>query len=493
MINPIKHLYFQAGLNADSVATRRLGGALTYGQLLTLVRGIACKLRARGIKPGQVVVTCLKSQYTDWIFNLAVMHEAAVTCSNHGFMAFPAELEPDFVVTERLLPDHSMDGQIVIDDAWLQDLPAVPEDFSPESYGSEDGLFRLVLTSGTTGQSKIVGLTVGEMYARYSGNPSASGPTQREFCFLALSTLVGFKEAFSHLMWGATFFHAASYQEVVKLVEAYRIECLCGSPIQLAGLLAEMERTMTRLPSLKVVWYGGGEASPRLVEKMRRDLCPSVICRYGSTEVGGVAMFCVHDPAVQKGMVGYIVPEATIQIVDANHMTMGIGEEGAIRIKSRGMATGYYKNPSETRRSFLDGWFYPGDRGRTLKSGALILSGRVSELINRGGIKIDPMDIDSCVQDYPGVKDAAAFSFENLLGLEDVCVAVVVEDGCDINELQKHAARMLGADKCPSVFLRVSDLPRNPMGKPMRKQLRDQLGEGLRRTLQQRSRASTPK
>jgi acyl-coenzyme A synthetase/AMP-(fatty) acid ligase len=493
MINPIKYLYFHARLNADSVATRRLGGALTYGQLLTLVRGIAYKLRERGVKPGQVVVTCLKSQYTDWIFNLAAMHEAAVTCSNHGFMPFPQELDAGLVITERPLQDYPQDGQIVVDDPWLQGLPTVPEDFSPVSYGSEDSLFRLVLTSGTTGQSKIVGLTVGETYTRCSGNPSASGPTQKEFCFLALSTLVGFKEAFIRLQWGGTFFHAASYQDVIRLVEAYQIECLCGSPIQLAGLVAELERTMTRLPSLKLVWYGGGEASPRLVDHLRRDLCSNVICRYGSTEVGGVSTFCVHDPAAQKGMAGYVVPEVTVQIVDENREILGAGEEGTIRIKSLGMAAGYYNNPGETQRSFLNGWFYPGDRGRILENGALILSGRTGELINRGGIKIDPMDIDYCVQNYPGVKDAAAFGFENLLGLADVCVAVVAEDGCDINELQRYSGRTLGVDRSPSVFLRIQEIPRNQMGKPMRRQMQDQLSEGLRRMLQQRSRASASK
>ncbi|HWQ10979.1 MAG TPA: fatty acid--CoA ligase family protein [Holophaga sp.] len=489
MKNPIEYLYFRTRYNGGAVATQRLGGGLSNAQFLAMVRGIACKLRNAGVGPRQLVVTCLKNPHTDWILTLALMHEAVVTCSNHGYTPLPAGLSPDLVITERVMPDVPAGSQLVIDEAWLRELPAVPGDFAAQRYEADDSLFRVVLTSGTTGQSKMVGLTLAQFLGNCAHNFSPTGGPSRTFCFLALSTQLGFKEAFIRYLWGAPFYYALSYQEAINLVDAFQIECITGSPIQIAGLVEELQRTSRRLTSLKNIYYGGGEASPSLINSMRRDLCTNVTCAYGSTEAGSTARFLVQDPDLQPGMVGYVVPEAEVQIVGADQEVLETGEEGLIRIRSTYMVQGYYNNPEETKRCFRDGWFYPGDRGRLLANGALVLAGRASELINRGGIKIDPAELDRCLQDCPGVKDAAAFSFENLQNTEDVCMALVVEDGFDFDALRSRVARMLGRDRSPAVFLRVQEIPRNQMGKPQRKQMREQLGENLRQILRRQGTA----
>lgn len=479
-MNPIQYLYFRAKFHSDSVAIRRLGSVLTYAQLLVLVRRMACKLRQLGIRPNQVVVTCLIQQQTDWTMALALMHEGVVTCSNHGFAPVPEDLEADFIITEKVVPGSSHGKTLLVDEAWLKDLPAVPEDFGPLSYGSGASLFRLVLTSGTTGQSKVVGLSVGEFLSRCMDNTQPTPPGSKAVCLFGLSTMLGFMAAFNSLLWGVTYYHANYFKEVINLIDAFQIEYLSGSPNQLAGVIEELQWTSKRLTSLVMVCYGGGEVSPSLLDKMRRDLCPNVTCRYGSTEAGGVSMLLVHDPNCQRGMAGYVLPEAEVQIVDASHTALTFNEEGQIRIKTPSLVKGYYNNPRETSRSFKDGWFYPGDRGKFLKNGLLILLGRESELINRGGVKVDPMAIDRCIQDFPGVQDAAAFSFENHLGLVDICVAMVVQNEFDLKALQKHIIAALGIDRDPSVFMRIKEIPRNQMGKPLRKQLQDSFGEGLR-------------
>ena len=186
-------------------------------------------------------------------------------------------------------------------------------------------------------------------------------------------------------------------------------------------------------------------------------------------------------------MVGYVVPEAEVQVVGPDDAVLGTGEEGLIRIRTSYMVQGYYNDPEETRRCFRDGWFYPGDRGKFLASGALILAGRAGELINRGGIKIDPVELDRCILDFPGVMDAAAFSFENLENVEDVGVALTVAEGFDFGALREHVVRLLGRDRSPAVLLRVQAIPRNQMGKPQRKLMRERLGESLRQILRRRS------
>ena len=264
MKNPIEHLYFRTRFSGGAMAVQRLGGGLSNAQFLAIVRGVACKLRNAGVGPRQVVATCLKNPHTDWTVTMALMHEAVVTCSNHGYAPLPAGLAPDLVITERALPEVPAERQLVIDEAWLRDLPEVPGDFAAKSYDREDSLFRIVLTSGTTGQSKIVAYAMDQFLKSCANNFSPTGGPSRSLCFLALSTSRGFKEAFIRYQWGAPFYYALSHPEAINLVDACRIESLIASPIQIADLVAELRRDVAA-PDLRegcLLHGGGSRAQP---------------------------------------------------------------------------------------------------------------------------------------------------------------------------------------------------------------------------------------
>jgi len=135
------------------------------------------------------------------------------------------------------------------------------------------------------------------------------------------------------------------------------------------------------------------------------------------------------------------------------------------------MACEYFRDPEESRKFFRDGWFYPGDRGRLLADGLLVLSGRESELINCGGVKIDAALIDQSLLDHEGVIDAAAFGIEGKTGIQEVAAALVVADGFDFEALHAALLAKLGKVGAPQQFFRVKEIPRNEMGKVMRTQL----------------------
>ena len=136
------------------------------------------------------------------------------------------------------------------------------------------------------------------------------------------------------------------------------------------------------------------------------------------------------------------------------------------------MACEYFKNPEATAKCFKDGWFYPGDRGRLNKNGLLFLTGRQSEIINHGGVKIDPVTIDEHLLAYPGIEDAAAFGFMGKSGFEQVATALVAKEDFDIPALHSGLVKKFGAPVC---FVRVKQIPRNQMGKVVRGQLRGRL------------------
>jgi acyl-CoA synthetase (AMP-forming)/AMP-acid ligase II len=179
-------------------------------------------------------------------------------------------------------------------------------------------------------------------------------------------------------------------------------------------------------------------------------------------------------------MAGYVVPEAQVQIVNDEHRPLDPGEEGTLRVRSSSMVRGYYKNPEETGRSYRDGWFYPGDRARLLQNGMLILTGREGELINRGGVKVSPVEIDNLIQGYNGILDAATFGYENNSGLEDICAAVVVAKDFNMELFRAHLAQLLTKYQNPSLIIRLKEIPRNQMGKPLRRQMCEQYGDMLR-------------
>jgi acyl-coenzyme A synthetase/AMP-(fatty) acid ligase len=257
----------------------------------------------------------------------------------------------------------------------------------------------------------------------------------------------------------------------IQLCSAFNPECLSGSPHQFSALLKELRNTSRRLPSLKLAWYAGAQASSALVHEMRRTLCPNVACVYGSTEVGAISSCFVHDASYQPEMAGYLLPDVVAQIVDDADNVLRVGCEGIIRVKSLSMARGYHGHKAETLRVYHDGWFYPGDRGKLSEDGVLELTGRHSEIINRGGAKIDPFQIDVVAQSYPGVIDAASFRYEDEQGLEDICLAVVASEHFNWDGLSQHLRGALAPGGRPSSYVRVSTIPRNAVGKVMRNQL----------------------
>ena len=480
MLNLIDHLYFRAKFQPDAIALQSLNSSISNRMLLMLVQKVARKLRERGVKPGHVVVTCLPEKNIDWIVTLALFHEATVTCSNHGYSQIPSELDVDYFVTKRSIPHFHLDKTIVVDPEWFKQDPTQQTDTDPVSYESEESLCRLVLTSGTTGQRKVVPLTISQVESRvksYVGRWSSYGS---EVNVMALSTYGGFNVALGNLLAGTPLYYANSASDLLVLLDQFQVGFLAGSPAQLANLINEIQKTSFRLTSLKAVRYGGGPASARLINNIQSILCPNVIDSYSSTEAGNICAHLAHTAREIGGAAGYPLPNVEIQVVDENGLILGFNQEGAVRVKTPYMVHGYFNNTEKTMVFFKAGWFFPGDRGKILKDGMLVLCGREGELINRGGIKIDPGSIDPMICDFEGVEDAAVFGAESFSGVEELCVALVVTDRFQIKQLKENLIRSLGQARAPSFFFRVKKIPRNEMGKPLRHELTRMLEETVK-------------
>ena len=144
------------------------------------------------------------------------------------------------------------------------------------------------------------------------------------------------------------------------------------------------------------------------------------------------------------------------------------GEEGDIRYRGQGLASGYAGDDSDG--SFRAGWFSPGDQGHLTSEGALVLHGRTAEIVNVGGVKVDPAAVDAAVDGFPGVFDAGTFLIEQVPGVPELGLAIVAEASCDLRALDRLLRQRLPG-KHPTVFGQVSVIPRNRMGKVERTRL----------------------
>jgi acyl-coenzyme A synthetase/AMP-(fatty) acid ligase len=462
----LEHLAFRAKLDPQGIALCDSRRSMNFSRLLTITRNVAAKLRTAGIRPGQTVVTVFPDRYWDWIFTLALLHEATVTCSlGAPPTSSDSSLDPAWIITTRDHPSEH-DRHLVVDKEWMEDIWKSASNIEHQPYASASARARIVLTSGTTGSRKAVALTIGQVMAR-SLQVLGSTPVMSSFNLMAMSTVGGFTSAVARLINGTPVYCASHIDELIEVIERFSVQDLVASPIQLSHLIDQLERRAKPLSGIKRVRYAGSSASPTLLQRIQQYLSTNVYNVYGSTEASATCMYKPTD-STDPRVIGYPEPGVTLEIVDDDDRKLGLGQEGNIRIRTVLMADGYL-NTLEHQKAFRDGWFYPGDRGLEMPDGLIVSAGRSNEVINMGGIKIDPTAIDHFLLSLPGIRDAAAFSTVGERGQPLVMAAIVTEAHTpDLDDLSRRLSQRLGNAVSSAALVQVSAIPRNQMGKVLR-------------------------
>ena len=199
------------------------------------------------------------------------------------------------------------------------------------------------------------------------------------------------------------------------------------------------------------------------------------------TPVSGIELFCALEEQVGKWKVNPggglehfgFVPNVRVEVVDDHGQPVPPGEQGEIRVFSDRQSEGYLGDPDATARAFRDGGFYPGDLGRLLPDGMLLVDGRVDDRMDLGGMKFLPELLEEVAFAYPGVKDAAAYAAPDAAGLDVCWLAVASAGDLDRQGLADHIAR--SGRGLPEVrFAWIDTIPRNAMGKAERRRLREE-------------------
>ena len=209
---------------------------------------------------------------------------------------------------------------------------------------------------------------------------------------------------------------------------------------------------------------------PEMMEKMERVFGAPVLEAYGMTEASHQMASNPQPPKARKpGSVG-MGTGIQIGIMDDAGNLLKAGERGEVVIKGPNVVDGYENNPEANAKSYTNGWFRTGDQGILDEEGYLSLTGRIKELINRGGEKIGPREIDEVLLTHPKVAEAVAFGVPHATWGEEVAAAIVVKEGETASEadLQAFCKERLADFKRPKKFYIVTTIPRTATGKIQR-------------------------
>jgi len=443
------------------------GASYSYAELKSMVDATAVMLRAAGVTPRAVVAVDLPNAH-EWIVDLALLRLATRTVSIAGVRGI-GDLNVDVLITAPGRQSVVVKPTVTVDAQWFTDAVSAASGPTPVvAYPRPDSIFRIMLTSGTTGHPRAAAYSVSAFEHRSRDPYWADG--RAELNFMALSTTGGFHTAATSLRHGQA--HRAIDRidaETIAFAGGQDLRVLCGSPVQVAAAITVLTEHNITLESLEEVRLAGASASPRLLRRIVDVLGVPIRGVYGSTEGGGVTTRRLH-PDDDPSNIGTVIPGVELQFVDAEGSPLPAGSEGKIRYRSPGQVSGYLVNG--VVEPFSRGWFESGDSGTLLADGSIVLAGRDSEVINRGGKKINPATVDSTAAEFAGVHDVAAFGFDRSNGVPELGIAVVATPECDLRELDRHLRLHLPGGH-PTAFWRVDKIPRNRMGKTERGVLRD--------------------
>jgi acyl-CoA synthetase (AMP-forming)/AMP-acid ligase II len=337
----------------------------------------------------------------------------------------------------------------------------------------------ILQTSGTTAGPKLIPFSHRNMLAAAARVQSWFGLTPSDRC-LSVSPICyshGLKvTVFTPLITGgsAAFPLSPSSLDVDEWLGVLKPTWYSAGPT-LHRFMFDKTKALPNVRSihnLRFVVSGGAPLTREVRDGLSAALGVPVLEHYGSSEAAQISANLPPPGPFKPGTCG-IPPTDTVKIVAESGREVSAGEHGEILLGGPTVTSGYLEAPDLNRDSFVDGWFRTGDIGSLDAEGFLTIHGRKTEMINRGGEKISPAEIDDGLQRHPAVAEAAAFAVPHPRLGEDVAAAVVLKEGATVTplELREFLLPTLAQFKIPRRIVFVDRLPKGATGKVQRQRL----------------------
>ena len=474
------------------------GSVMTYADLQRASRDLAGYLHAHGVRPGDKVALYLHNGYQTARLLIGIMY-AGCTAVPLNLLAQPSQLQyvvehSDTVLvftSEELAPRlHealtavARNVQIMVIDPDARsvcDGPGFPDADLPVREEDES---LLMYTSGTTGTPKGVlhtqrSVVTGGLYTTGAHRLSHD---DRVLCSLPLYHINGqIVTVVAPLVHGGSVVmpHRFSVSTFWKLAAEHRCTWINVVPTIIAYLLNAPGPADQGLDLQRVKFCRSASAPlpPELHRAFEERFGLSVIETFGMTETNAPCFTNPYDASARKmGSPGKAYGNEAKIIDPLTGVTQPAGVPGEIMVRGENVMKCYYKDARTTEQTLeRDGWLHSGDLGYFDEDGFLFVTGRIKELIIKGGENIAPREIDEALLKHPAVLEAAAVGIPDALYGQEIMACVVLKPGmgCTIEELKAFSEHELGSFKTPKVLKLVDTLPKGPSGKVQRLKLLD--------------------
>lgn len=524
-------LALQASQQPDAICLyEEGGGTLTYAQLWQRVEAVAGWLREQGVQPGHRVLMVGE--------NCAAMITALFGCGLAGAWPVgvnarlsPREIDnirqhaqPELLLyTTGISPaaaDHAAaDGAVEADPAvWGTDrragvsagmssgsglgsrlgsgsgsgsppAPAVmalraSTPTQPETGPLADQVATVIYTSGTTGAPKGVLVPHRGLlhFARVSAASRRLTPQDIGYAALPMSHIFGIATVLMATVHaGASLVLRSRFdaEDAFKALAHPGVSILQGVPTMFSRMMAAAPpRAELRAPALRYVYTGGAALDPTLKRDAERYFGVPMHHGYGITEYAGSMFITRIDAPRNDCSAGHAVEGVELRIGSPDASAPLPGERGDLLIRGPGVMLGYYRSPAQTAEALLPGgWLNTGDIGFVDDSGALFIAGRSKDLIIRSGFNVYPIEVESVINAYPGVRLSAVVGVQSEDHNEEVVAFVEPLPGArvDTNLLALHLRAQLAPYKRPSRILSIDTIPTTVSGKILKQPLKERL------------------
>jgi malonyl-CoA/methylmalonyl-CoA synthetase len=467
---------------------------LTYREVFAAAARFAHVLTRHGAKPGDRIAVQVEKSPAGLILYLACLRAGLVYLPlNTGYT--PAELayfvqdaEPSlFVCSDKsrdkiaarlpamaflTLSDDGREGSLI------REAAGAPDVFADAQTGMGD-LASILYTSGTTGRAKGAMLTHGNLYSNADSLRQAWEFSRNDVLLHALPIfhIHGLFVATNvALLSGASMLLLAKFEPDAVFQALPQASVMMGVPTFYTRLLkdARLDRDCAR--HMRLFVSGSAPLLPETHTQWRERTGHAILERYGMTETNMNSSNPYKGERV-PGSVGFALPGVEIRIADGDGLALPQGEIGMIEVRGPNVFQGYWNMPEKTAAEFRkDGFFITGDLGTVDAEGYLHIVGRGKDLIITGGLNVYPREIESLLDELPGVEESAVVGLPHDDFGEGVTAFLVLKPGAELT--QEHVVNGLGDRlarfKLPKRVLFVDQLPRNSMGKVQKSALRQE-------------------
>lgn len=412
--------------------------------------------------------------------------EAEVLILEAQFAAVIRAALPELDQPPKLIlldPSAELEGATHIDDFVSGESAAVPD----KAPGESDGL-AITLTGGTTGLPKAVLVSHRARCASAIAAAEEFGLGEDDIAiastplFHTAGLFVWFGTA---ILQGATVVLPDAWDPVgfMQIVETEKVTAAFLVPSQLNDLITHPDFSVERLKTLRNIGYAGAPMSRALFERVR-SMLPDVSFteNYGQSEACPITIRCDHHGIEKLGTVGKVTINAELGIVDQEGNLLPSGDIGDIVTRGEQVFDEYFNDPEETARAFRlpDGWLLTGDVGFIDEGGFLTLVDRSKDMLVSGAENVYPVEIENALYQHAAVAECAVFGIPDERWGEVPAAHVVLSPGASISEdeLIDFCATRIARFKRPRIVKFVSSLPKTPVGKIRKNELRAPYWEG---------------